>query len=55
MKFESIHEFLNMGGYGFYVWSSYAIVMVAFIGLNYAAYQRHESIKASLVRMLKRQ
>ncbi len=29
----SFHEFIDMGGYGFYIWTSYLITAVIFIGL----------------------
>ena len=29
----SMQEFLNMGGFGFYIWTSYIIAIAIFIGL----------------------
>jgi len=29
----SFEEFINMIGYGFYIWTSYAITAITFIGL----------------------
>ena len=29
----SFQEFIHMGGYGFYIWSSYSITAVIFVGL----------------------
>ncbi|MCP4271308.1 MAG: heme exporter protein CcmD [Gammaproteobacteria bacterium] len=29
----SFQEFIDMGGYGFYIWTSYLITAVLFIGL----------------------
>ncbi|PCJ49206.1 MAG: heme exporter protein CcmD [Gammaproteobacteria bacterium] len=29
----SFEEFINMNGYGFYIWTSYAITAITFIGL----------------------
>lgn len=29
----SFQEFIDMGGYGFYIWSSYAIAAIVLIGL----------------------
>jgi heme exporter protein CcmD len=37
---ESINEFLQMGGYGWYIWSAYSIVMV-FLGLQWFIPWRH--------------
>ncbi|EOS8309778.1 heme exporter protein CcmD, partial [Vibrio fluvialis] len=28
MQFESFSEFLNMGGYGFYVWFAYSVALL---------------------------
>lgn len=33
MFFESVSDFLNMGGYGFYVWLSYGLSFLSIIGL----------------------
>ena len=33
MKFDSLSDFLNMGGYGFYVWSVYGVALLIFIVL----------------------
>lgn len=33
MAFQSIAEFLAMGGYGFYVWLSYGITALALVAL----------------------
>ncbi|MFZ7304616.1 heme exporter protein CcmD [Avibacterium avium] len=33
MFFESVSDFLNMGGYGFYVWLSYGVSFLAITGL----------------------
>ncbi|KAA6209524.1 heme exporter protein CcmD [Avibacterium paragallinarum] len=33
MFFESVSDFLNMGGYGFYVWLSYGLSFLALAGL----------------------
>ncbi|MFU2047581.1 heme exporter protein CcmD [Avibacterium volantium] len=33
MFFESVSDFLNMGGYGFYVWLSYGVSFLVIAGL----------------------
>ncbi|MDV2856473.1 MULTISPECIES: heme exporter protein CcmD [Oceanimonas] len=33
MKFDSWSAFLAMGGYGFYVWLSFAVTLLALLGL----------------------
>ncbi len=30
MKFDSLQAFIEMGGYGLYVWSAYGITLVVF-------------------------
>ncbi len=30
MKFDSLQAFLEMGGYGLYVWSAYGITLIVF-------------------------
>jgi len=42
----SFQEFINMGGFGFYIWTSYAIALVIFVGLIVALkLQRNKIIK----------
>ena len=36
MYFHSFHEFLEMGGYAFYVWGAYGIAMLSFIWLFFS-------------------
>ncbi len=31
MAFNSFKEFIEMGGYGFYVWSCYAVVLMGMV------------------------
>jgi len=46
----SFQEFINMGGYGFYIWSSYLISAVVFIGLFIALKMQ----KNRLIKQLRR-
>ena len=32
MNWSSVSEFLSMGGYGFYVWGSYAMTLICIVG-----------------------
>ncbi|MDT8363849.1 MAG: heme exporter protein CcmD [Nitrosomonas sp.] len=32
MKWESLSAFISMGGYGFYVWSSYGVALLCVVG-----------------------
>ena len=44
-------EFLNMGGYAGYVWSSYAIVMAVLVLNLLLSRQRHKSVLRRLRRL----
>ena len=47
---ESIADFFRMGGYAFYVWWSYAIVLVV-LALNFIAPTlRHRRVRRALAR-----
>ncbi|STY62483.1 heme exporter protein CcmD [Mannheimia haemolytica] len=45
-QFESISDFFAMGGYGFYVWFSYAVSFVAVVGLIWLSNREQKSILA---------
>lgn len=47
---SSLETFLHMGGYGFYVWSSYAIAAVVLIANVIAPIVRGRTIAARLAR-----
>ncbi|EIJ71082.1 heme exporter protein CcmD [Pasteurella bettyae] len=51
MFFESWSDFLNMGGYGFYVWLSYGISLISI--LIFAVQSYHG--KAAVFREIKRE
>jgi heme exporter protein CcmD len=40
-----ILEFLNMGGYGLYIWLSYAFAALSLISLYYGSVKKLNSIK----------
>jgi heme exporter protein CcmD len=40
-----ILEFLNMGGYGLYIWLSYAFAVLSLISLYYVSVKKLNSIK----------
>ena len=48
MFFQSWSDFINMGGYGFYVWLSYGISLVAMIILAIQSVKGVNSIKEVL-------
>ena len=41
MQWNSISEFLHMGGYGFYVWGSFGVTAVALIGEMWMIRRQH--------------
>jgi heme exporter protein D len=48
-------EFFAMGGYGFYVWTSYAICTVVMVAVVVVARQRHREQIARIARRIKRE
>ena len=46
----SFQEFIDMGGYGFYIWTSYAIATVVFVGL----YVSVKMQRTKLIKQLRR-
>ena len=44
-------EFLKMGGYAEYVWSSYAIVSIVMFLNAYASWKRYQKVKKRLIRL----
>jgi len=42
MQFDSISAFLDMGGYGFYVWLSYGVSVLAIGLLIFISYKDHQ-------------
>jgi len=48
-----VSEFIDMGGYGYYVWSAYGLSFVV-LGLNvFAARRRRNQVRKELLRMLR--
>lgn len=50
----NFNEFLHMGGYGFYVWTCYALTLLIFLGLIVALRVEHRKIVRQLLRRRKR-
>ncbi len=50
MFFHSWHDFLNMGGYGFYVWLSYGLTFVTLVGLGLQNRWRQKALIKELQR-----
>lgn len=55
MQFDSISAFLDMGGYGFYVWLSYGVSIVALALLIFASINSHKKIKQQIALRIKRE
>ncbi|MFA9488573.1 MULTISPECIES: heme exporter protein CcmD [unclassified Mannheimia] len=54
-QFESISDFFAMGGYGFYVWLSYAVTFIAVGGLIWLSRREHRAILAQAKKELARE
>lgn len=50
MFFQTWSDFFNMGGYGFYVWLSYAVSLVAVIALIVQSVKQRKTVLQSCVR-----
>ena len=48
MKWNSFSDFLAMGGYGFYVWGSYALALVLMLIEPWLAARRHRQALRAL-------
>ncbi len=55
MQFNSFAEFLNMGGYAFYVWLSYGISTALIIYLIWASVNRHKAVLQQIAQRQKRE
>ncbi len=47
-QWQSIDEFLHMGGYGLYVWGSYGVTLVVLAAEVWLARARHRRARADL-------
>ncbi|GGC07105.1 hypothetical protein GCM10011352_36770 [Marinobacterium zhoushanense] len=55
MSFNSISEFLTMGGHGLYVWLSYGLGLVVILANLIAPLQAGKRLRAQLTRRLLRE
>lgn len=55
MQFTSFADFLNMGGYGFFVWLSFGISGALLLILMLSTKFSHKSIKADIAKQIKRE
>ena len=55
MQFESFNAFLEMGGYGFYVWLSYGTTAALLLLLLFTSLQQNKAIKQKIITRQKRE
>jgi len=49
-----LHAFLYMGGYAFYVWTSYGVAMFLLVGNVVRSISRHKRLRADIARAARR-
>jgi len=54
-QFESINDFIQMGGHGYYVWSAYLISLSVLIWLIVSPLQRKRKFMREMVRQQQRE
>ena len=55
MFFQTWSDFLNMGGYGFYVWLSYGISLVAIVALIVQSKKQRKTVLQNVLREAQRE
>ncbi|EGV05557.1 heme exporter protein CcmD [Haemophilus pittmaniae HK 85] len=55
MFFQSWSDFINMGGYGFYVWLSYGISLVALVILAVQSKRARQAVLRNVLRETQRE
>lgn len=55
MQFESLSEFLNMGGYGFYVWLSYGSGLLLLLALGFNSTLGNKKVRKQIQQRIKRE
>ncbi|WP_314722184.1 heme exporter protein CcmD [Haemophilus pittmaniae] len=55
MFFQSWSDFINMGGYGFYVWLSYGISLVALVILAIQSKRARQVVLRNVLRETQRE
>ena len=55
MSFSSWQEFLQMGGYGFYVWAAYGLTLLVLGGAVLAPLLRHRQLLRARARQARRE
>ncbi|GAA4891073.1 heme exporter protein CcmD [Ferrimonas pelagia] len=49
-QFASLSEFIDMGGYAFYVWLSYGSAAIAFAALTYNSVRKRKAVLADIAK-----
>jgi len=55
MQFDSFDAFIDMGGYGFYVWLSYGVTLLLLVLLIWFSKKGHEKAKQQIAKKLQRE
>lgn len=55
MQFSSFADFINMGGYGFYVWLSYGVALALLVGLVMTSISGRKRVITEIAMRLKRE
>jgi heme exporter protein D len=55
MAFDTITEFLAMGGYGFYVWLSYGITVLVLLALVWHGHAAGQQLRHAAQQQVQRQ
>ena len=55
MQFSSFAEFIDMGGYGFYVWLAIGFSVLVLIGISYFSFTKERNLITELHRNKDRQ
>jgi len=55
MQFETFADFLNMGGYAFYVWLSFGLSGTLLLILLATSKSSHKKIKTDIIQQIKRE
>jgi heme exporter protein D len=54
-QFESINDFIQMGGHGYYVWSAYLISLSVLIWLVVSPLQRKRKFMQKMIRQQRKE
>lgn len=55
MQFDSVSDFLNMGGYAFYVWLSYGITLGSLVILVLLSARRQQTVLKEIAKQASRE